>query len=294
MNRDPNMHANTPGWYLVIDVAECTNCHNCVLAAKDELVGNDFPRYSRPHPAQGQGVVRLERHVRGNTPMVDAAYVPRLCNHCDDAPCVKAGGADGAVRKRPDGIVLFDPVKAKGRRDLVDACPYDAVVWNETEQLPQTWFFDAHLLDQGAAAPRCVAVCPTRAIEAVKLPAAAMAARVAAERLRPLHPERQTGPRVFYRHLHRADRLFIGGSVTAEVDGVRDCVEGARVELWRAGQRQAEARSDAFGDFKFDDQPLGAAPAEVRVVHERLGEAVHAVALHDRSVYLGEILLTPA
>lgn len=281
------------GWHLIIDVAECTNCNNCLLAAKDELVGNHFPGYTRPHPAQGTGVVRIERHVRGSAPMVDAAYLPRLCNHCDDAPCLKAG-ADGAVRKRPDSIVIFDPVRAKGRRDLVDACPYGAVVWNEAEQLPQTWFFDAHLLDAGAPAPRCVAVCPTRAIEAVKTDAATMAARVEAEALRPLRPELGTRPRVYYRHLHRIDQLFVGGSVTAVIDGVVDCVEGATVTLRRDGARVAEARSDAFGDFKFDRQLPGSGACEVQVHHPRFGRAQRAAVLGQESVYLGDIALVVA
>ena len=61
--------------------------------------------------------------------MIDIAYVPTMCNHCDDAPCVAKGG--GAVKKRDDGIVLIDPEKAKGRKDLVDACPYGHIWWNE-------------------------------------------------------------------------------------------------------------------------------------------------------------------
>ena len=101
-------------------------------------------------------MIRIERRTRGATPMVDAAYVPRLCNHCDDAPCIRAAG-DDSIRKRDDGIVIIDPVKAKGRRDLVESCPYGAIIWNEREQLPQSWFFDAHLLGC-----RC-AVAPLRA-----------------------------------------------------------------------------------------------------------------------------------
>jgi Fe-S-cluster-containing dehydrogenase component len=119
----------------------------CALAAKDEHVGNDFPGYSAPHAALGNSVIK----IRGSGGMVDAAYLPTKCNHCDRAPCLKAG-ADGSVRKRADGIVIIDPVKAKGRRNLVEACPYGAIVWNEEQQLPQTWIFDAHLLDQGWSA----------------------------------------------------------------------------------------------------------------------------------------------
>lgn len=44
---------------------------------------------------------------------------------------------------------MIDPVKAKGRQDMSGSCPYQAIVWNEAEQVPQTWIFDAHLLDNG-------------------------------------------------------------------------------------------------------------------------------------------------
>ena len=79
-------------WNLIVDVALCENCHNCTLAAKDEHVGNDFPGYAAPQPKRGHDWIRIERKVRGTAPMVDAAYLPTMCNHCDDAPCVKAGG----------------------------------------------------------------------------------------------------------------------------------------------------------------------------------------------------------
>lgn len=277
-------------WNLIIDVAGCENCNNCVLAAKDELVGNDFPGYSAPHPAQGRGVIHIERTVRGATPLVDAAYVPKMCNHCDDAPCVKAGD-DGAVRKRDDGIVIIDPVKAKGRRDLVDACPYGAIVWNERLHLPQSWFFDAHLLDTGAAAPRCVGVCPTQAIEAVKLGDDLMAQRAKAEGLRTLQPELGTRPRVYYRNLHRADHCFIAGSVAATVEGRLECLEGATVALLRAGKQVASAVTDVFGDFKFDALPPHSGSYLVRVSHPAHGGAERAVSVGADSVVLHDVEL---
>lgn len=278
-------------WNLVIDVAGCENCGNCVLASKDELVGNDFPGYSAPHAAHGQGVIRVERHVRGAAPMVDASHVPRLCNHCDDAPCVKAG--QGAVKKRDDGIVVIDPVAAKGRHDLVASCPYGAIVWNEEQQLPQSWFFDAHLLDAGWAAPRCVGVCPTQAIEAVKVSDAAMAQRVQAEGLRPLQPELGTRPRVYYKNLHRADHCFIGGSVTALLGNRMECVESAEVTL-HAGERElARARSDVFGDFRFDALQPQSGPYRLTLQHPSHGVARRDVVLAMSSQVLGDIELTP-
>lgn len=87
--------------------------------------------------------------------------------HCDDAPCIAA--APDAVRKREDGIVIIDPELARGRREIVDACPYGAVWWNEYKQVPQHWIFDAHLLDAGWSEPRCVTVCATGALRSVCL-----------------------------------------------------------------------------------------------------------------------------
>jgi Fe-S-cluster-containing dehydrogenase component len=152
------------GWNLIIDVAKCENCHNCTLATKDEHVGNNFAGYAAPQPLHGHEWIRIQRRVRGDGPMVDAAYLPTMCNHCDNAPCIKAGGSDGTVRKRDDGIIIIDPEKAKGRRDLVESCPYGAIWWNEELHLPQIWIFDAHLLDQGWKEPRCAQTCPTGSI----------------------------------------------------------------------------------------------------------------------------------
>lgn len=280
-------------WNLIIDVAGCENCNNCVLAAKDELVGNDFPGYSAPHPAQGRGVMHIERTVRGAAPLVDAAYVPKMCNHCDDAPCVKAG-RDGSVRQRDDGIVIIDPPKAKGRRDLVDACPYGAIVWNDQLQLPQNWFFDAHLLDTGAKAPRCVGVCPTQAMEAVKLSDEHMAQRAKAEGLRTLQPEIGTKPRVYYKNLHRADHCFIAGSVTALVGDRMECVGDAEVSLWRTDAKVGSTVTDAFGDFKFDALPPDSGAYLVRISHPAHGLNTRAAHLGSDSVVLDDLQLVAA
>lgn len=279
-------------WNLIIDVAECSNCNNCMLAAKDELVGNDFPGYSAPHPAQGPGVIRIERTVRGRAPVIDAAYVPKMCNHCDDAPCLAAGG--GAVTKREDGIVIIDPIRAKGRRDLADACPHGAIIWNEERQLPQNWFFDAHLLDAGAAAPRCVAVCPTRAIKAFKTSDERMSRRVRAEGLRTLKPEAGTKPRVYYRNLHRADSCFIGGSVTATVAERVECLAGACVELRGADGFFATCTSDAFGDFKLDGLLPHSGSYDISVRHPEYGLVSRTVLIADSSAVLPELRLSPA
>lgn len=275
-------------WNLIVDVALCENCHNCSLATKDEYIGNSHPGYAAPMPKRGHDWIRIERKVRGTAPMVDAAYLPTMCNHCDDAPCLKAG--DGAVRKRGDGIVVIDPDKAKGRRDLVSACPYGAITWNDELGLPQTWTFDAHLLDAGWKEPRCTQVCPTGAMKAVKADAAEMAARAAREGLAVLRPELGTRPRVYYRHLQRYNSCFIGGSVLATIDGVTDCVQGAKVALRKDGREVAQAMTDTFGDFKCDGLAPGSGSYQVQISHPVHGSVVREVKLQgDDSQYLGSI-----
>jgi Fe-S-cluster-containing dehydrogenase component len=237
-------------WNMVIDVAECTNCNLCTLAAMDEYVDNDWPGYAAPMPRHGHKWINILQKERGQAPMVDVAYVPIMCNHCDDAPCVAKGA--GAVKKRDDGIVLIDPVAAKGRKDLVDACPYGHIWWNEELKLPQAWPFDAHLLDQGWSQTRGHQSCPTGAMRAICVEDDEMAKVAREQGLEIMKPELGTKPRVYYKNLWRYATCFIGGSVSMEANGVVDCVEGASVRLLRNGAMTSEVATDNYGDFKFD------------------------------------------
>ncbi len=278
----------TTRWNLIVDVSLCENCSNCILATKDEYVGNDFPGYSAGHARHGKSVIEITRHMRGSGHMVDVTYVPTLCNHCDDAPCAKA--APSAVKKRDDGIVIIDPVAAKGKKDLVAACPYGAIVWNEEAQLPQNWTFDAHLLDQGWTEPRCAHSCPTGVFKPVKADDAEMARRIADEKLEVIRPELKTRPRVYYKNLDRVRSHFVGGTAIGKVNGVTECIEGAEVALIADGQTIATARTDAFGDFKIDGLTRTTGDYTVRIIREGFPKAT-ATAKAGAATYLGELRL---
>ena len=240
-------------WRLIIDVALCHDCNNCFLACKDEYVGNDFPGYSIPQPDHGHRWMNIMRKERGQYPTIDVAYLPVPCMHCDDAPCIKAAG-DGAVYRRDDGIDIIDPVKAKGRTNIVDSCPYGAIWWNEQNSVPQKCTFCAHLLDEGWKEPRCVQACPTGALRAYYIEDSEMVDIVEAERLEVYEPKYKTGPHVYYKNLYRFTRCFIGGSVVVQVEGKDECPEGAKVTLFRgSGERVGECVTNNYGDFKFDD-----------------------------------------
>jgi Fe-S-cluster-containing dehydrogenase component len=277
-------------WNMIIDVAECTNCNLCTLATMDEYVGNEWPGYSKPMPRHGHkwiNILQKERgQITGQSPMIDIAYVPTMCNQCDDAPCVAKG--QGAVKKRHDGIVLIDPEKAEGRKDLVEACPYGHIWWNEEHQVPQAWNFDAHLIDDGWQQTRGHQSCPTGAMRAVYIEEADMARMVEDDGLEVMRPELGTKPRVYYRNLWRYSKCFIGGSVASEGNGMVDCVEGAKVRLLKDGACVAEAITDNYGDFKFDklDENSGAYTVEISVAG---GGKKTIEAKLGTSINLGEI-----
>ncbi len=277
-------------WSLIVDVARCDNCRNCFLATKDEHIGNEFPGYAASQPKHGHNWVDIRKQERGRWPVVEAHFMPVMCNHCDDAPCMKAA-KDGAITKRPDGIVIIDPEKSKGQKAIVDACPYGAIYWNEEKQIPQAWIFDAHLLDQGWKQTRLEQVCPTKVFRAVKVDDATMRRMQADEKLEVLRPELGTQPRVYYKNLHLMTRCFVAGSVAAEIQGVEECVENAEVVLKQDGRELARATTDTFGDFKFDGLEPNSGPYEVAVTAASIGSATTRFELGEESLPLGVIRL---
>ena len=133
--------------------------------------------------------------------------MPVMCNHCDDAPCMKAAKG-GAITQRADGIVIIDPKKSKGQKEIVDACPYGAIYWNEEEQIPQAWFFDAHLLDKGWTKTRIEQCCPTDVFRSVKVEDREMQRIREDEDLEVLKPEIGSKPRVYYKNMHLMTKCF--------------------------------------------------------------------------------------
>lgn len=277
-------------WHVIIDIEKCEDCNNCFLSCKDEHVDNDWPPIAVSQPRHGHRWINIMRKERGEYPLIDVAYRPTPCMHCDHAPCIEKA-ARGAVYQRDDGIVIIDPQKAKGQKELVKACPYGAIWWNEDSSLPQKCTLCAHLLDQGWEKTRCTQVCPTGAMVLVKADATEFEQRIKAEKLEVLHPEYGTRPRVYYRNLYRYNRCFIAGSVAVEKNGVLDCAQGARVALNRGKKQLDSAAADAFGDFKFDDLAPHSGAYQLNIEFEGYQDVTMTVELAD-NVSLPNIVLT--
>lgn len=236
-------------WNMIIDVAKCHDCNNCFLSCKDEYIENDFPPYSIAQPWHGHRWMNIMRKERGQYPMVDVAYLPKPCMHCDDAPCIKVA-KNGAVYKRDDGIVIIDPKKAKGQKGLVEACPYGSIWWNSDKAVPQKCTFCAHLLEDGWDKPRCVQSCPTGAMEVFCVEDADMQKIEKSENLEILQPELKTKPRVYYKNLYRYEKCFIAGNVALQ--DTDECADGAKVILHKGAKALETVKTNNYGDFKID------------------------------------------
>ncbi|OFZ99233.1 MAG: oxidoreductase [Betaproteobacteria bacterium RIFCSPLOWO2_02_FULL_62_17] len=279
-------------WNLVFDLELCTGCQSCAMAVKDEYVGNEFPGYAATMPLHGAGWVQIHAHERGRFPAVDLAYIFQCCQHCDDAPCMKVA-RNGAVKKRSDGIVMIDPALAKGQKELVDACPFHAVHWNEELSLPQAWNFDAHLLDAGWSAPRPVQSCPTGALRALKVEDDEMRRIASEERLQRLEPGEKHRTRVHYKNLYRFTSVFVAGTLVGRDQGLEACVRGAEVRLMRGSTAVGSGASDAYGDFRFDGLPPESGAYRVEIAAK--GYRGKNVELElTNSHWLGEIRLDAA
>ncbi|MCL1896313.1 MAG: oxidoreductase [Clostridiales bacterium] len=272
---------------IVVDVSKCTGCYACFLACKDENCGEEHPGYTAAQPMTGQSWLGLAEVERGIFPKVRLSHVPKLCGHCEEPGCMKMA-EDGAVYKREDGIVIIDPVKAAGQKQIASGCPHRMVFWNEEKQLPQKCDMCAHFLDQGFGTPRCVEMCPTGALVFGDLndPGSEVSRLAAEEDPVRAHPEYGLKENVFFLGL---PKKFVAGTVVfLDTD---QCAKGARVTLRGDGVEQCLI-ADAFGDFWFDGLE---ARERFTVEVEAEGYEKASLSAHTQNdVNLGEIFLAKA
>jgi sulfite dehydrogenase (quinone) subunit SoeB len=228
---------------FVIDVDKCVGCYACQFVCKDEHVANDWSPIAKPQPDTGQFWMKLEEYIRGTVPKVEMHYIPLLCQHCDEAPCIPACPVEGAIYKRDDGLVIIDTDKCTGCKSCVDACPYDVIYFNEDLNLAQKCTGCAHLLDGGEwKTTRCADACPTEAIMFGE--ESDFADLIAKAEI--LKPEEAAKPRVYYLNV---PKKFVAGTVYDPT--AKEIVEGATCTLMGAKGASYTATTDGFGDFWF-------------------------------------------
>lgn len=266
---------------FVIDISICNGCYCCQVACKDEHVGNNWLPFSRSQPDTGQFWLKLNEHIQGTVPKVKMHYIPVLCMHCDDAPCMKACPVEGAIYKRYDGLVIIDPEKCNGCRNCVDVCPYGAIFFNEELCLAQKCTGCAHLLDNGWDVPRCVDACPTHALkfeDESELKDLISKAEI-------MKPEVKAKPRVYYMNIPGE---FIAGTVVNLKK--KEVVAGAKCTLTdTASGKKITTNTDGFGDFWFNNLKPGSYTLNIDG-DEKIKKIEHIDL--SNSVNLGNVSLT--
>jgi Fe-S-cluster-containing dehydrogenase component len=204
-------------WLYVIDTRKCIGCGSCVRACRRE---NDVPahyfrtwveRYLISYTGE-VSVDSPQGAAQGFDPVVPAHdvskafFVPKLCNHCTNSPCVQLCPV-GASYRTKDGLVLVDEKRCMGCGYCVQACPFGSRFLNPETHIASKCTLCYHRITKGLRTA-CVEVCPVgaRMLGDSKAVGNKVAEIVATERVSVLKPELLTEPNCFYLGLDKGVR----------------------------------------------------------------------------------------
>ena len=175
------------GW--LVDTRRCFGCHACEVACKAE---NDVPL--------GDYIRQTIYHDFERTDgQVARIMVPMACQHCEDAPCIRACPC-GAMHKGPGGSVQVDYDRCSGHASCKEACPYGAIYIDKVANQAIKCHNCTPRLEVDLE-PACVTTCPSEALYFGDLNDPESSISVAKTRfekegvLETLRPEKQTRPR---------------------------------------------------------------------------------------------------
>ena len=138
---------------MVVDLRKCIGCQACTVSCSMENL---------PPIGQFRTTVLQYEVDRGTDVPPAMVSLPRLCNHCDEPPCVPVCPVQ-ATFQRQDGIVLVDNERCVGCGYCVQACPYDARFINHETQTADKCTFCEHRLEVACCPPAWKAASAARA-----------------------------------------------------------------------------------------------------------------------------------
>lgn len=192
---------------MLIDLRCCIGCQACTVSCAIEN--------ATPQGDFRTTVSQYQVKLAGQS-AVNNVLLPRLCNHCDNPPCVPVCPVQ-ATFQREDGIVVIDNKRCVGCAYCVQACPYDARFINHETQTADKCTFCVHRLEAGLL-PACVESCVggARIIGDLKDPDSTIRQLLLQHEteIRVLKPENGTLPQVFYLGLNEAFTQPLSGQAS--------------------------------------------------------------------------------
>lgn len=198
---------------FLVDLRKCVGCNSCQVSCKME---NSVPI--------GDFRSNVDIADVGVYPDARRHFFPKLCNHCDDPPCVLPCPVPGATFKRKDGVVAVNRDLCIGCARCVGACPYGArfmhphiPVKNDPAKYAKTVSevrgkkardlrvvdkcdYCSHRLAEGIEEPACVRNCVGKArfFGDVNDPKSEISKLIASARTVKWHPDYGTKPKTYY------------------------------------------------------------------------------------------------
>lgn len=85
---------------------------------EDDLAGGHITGLRDPN------VIQMEESIKTEFEEVFMMYLPRICEHCINAPCVSSCPSGAMYKRDEDGIVLVDQNACRAWRHCTTSCPY--------------------------------------------------------------------------------------------------------------------------------------------------------------------------
>ena len=137
---------------FIFDYTKCVGCHACIIACYVE-------NQTKPPIAWRQ----INSFNSKKIPLAGFLNLSIACNHCVEAPCLKACPAKAYIKDDQTGAIIHQPEKCIGCRYCTWACPFDAPKYNRDKGVVEKCHLCNHLVSKGIK-PACANQCPTGAL----------------------------------------------------------------------------------------------------------------------------------